>query len=101
MFIERIAALGDDPFPSLTTGALPGSGIVDGLYSVEGWNDRQCAQKRLALVEPKCRHTTPVDPQDVEHVVAVVATPRELSVEHELVVRQSCERLRDVGCRLR
>ncbi len=95
MLVRRAAALGDDTFPALMPRALPRR------------RDRQGARRAASVAEkaapPGGRGvlraegvvtSRPLEPEDVEDVIAAPPVPRDLAVENHLVDRKVGDRAR-------
>ena len=85
MLVRRPAALRDHPFPSLAPRALPRLRFVEQLDAPHGFGKRKIFQQRAPLFERQRRDQAPVEPQNVEHVIAAAAVPLDLAVEDHVV----------------
>src|SRR5262249_16305082 len=97
-----IAALGDYAFPSLAASPLPWL-LTGNLRDRVEWRTQvQIAQDRPPLYQRQRHQVASVQPEDVEDVIPdIAAAPIDLTVQNDLIHRQSADHFGDGGIILR
>ena len=96
MFVARIAALRDHPFPALAGGTLPRVHfVVERRHMVERRPQRQPMQDGAPLVERQRTEIASVQPRDIEHVIVNAGSPGSLPVQNDILNRQLRQRVCD------
>jgi hypothetical protein len=95
VLVWRSTPLGDHTLPSVAAGLLPRLVAVEEHDALERPLQRQPLQQGVPLLERQRRGIAPIQPEDVEDVVAA-AVPCHFAVENHLVYRKTRNRGRQV-----
>ena len=92
MLVRRAAPFRNDAFPALPAGTLPRFLVVEQCDATHRRIEWQFLQERASIFKRQRRHGASIQPEDVEHVIALLAVPGHLAVENHLVDREPGDR---------